>query len=117
MPYTVLFRAEQMRMHDYITMKRKLTTKKGGRMAVTLNVPSTSRLPDNGQWTNRFQIRSESSNRIYIVAQNKSKRHFGCSCKGWIFHRKCKHLAALGLPAYEAPVEVTFANKPMIKYA
>jgi len=76
---------------------------------VTLNVPSTNRLPDNGQWTNRFEIRSESSNRVYIVAQNKSKKHFGCSCKGWIYHRKCKHLTALNLPHYSEPVQVTMA--------
>jgi hypothetical protein len=86
-------------------------------MSVTLNVPTTSRLPDNGQWTNRFEIRSQSSNRIYVVAQNKAKRHFGCSCKGWIFHRKCKHLETLGLPAYERPVEITMVDKKAIEFA
>ena len=84
-------------------------------MALTINVPMTSRLPDNNQWTNRFQIKSQSSNNIYIVAQNKSKRHFGCSCKGWIFHRRCKHLEALSLPAYEQPVEIRMVDKRAIE--
>jgi len=81
-------------------------------MSVTINVPSTQRLPDNKQWTNRFEIRSQSSNRIYTVAQNKKRGHFGCSCPGWIYHRKCKHLSALGLPNHEIPVSgrITFAG-------
>jgi hypothetical protein len=52
-------------------------------------------LPDNAQWKNRFKIESESSNRLYVIAQNKSKGHWGCSCMGWIRNRKCKHLTAL----------------------
>jgi len=72
--------------------------------AVSINVRKEDHLPDNGQWTNRFEIRSESSNRVYIVAQNIAKGHIGCSCPGWRRFRKCKHIAALGLPAYEQPV-------------
>lgn len=49
-------------------------------------------LPDKGCWTNRFEIRSESSNRIYIVAQHKETGEWGCSCPGYCRHRKCKHL-------------------------
>ena len=49
-------------------------------------------LPDNLQWTQRFEIRSESSNRIYIIARNKASGKFACSCPGYIIHRKCKHL-------------------------
>jgi len=62
-------------------------------------------MPDNAQWTNRFMIRSESSNKLYTIAQNKSRRYWGCNCPGWIGHRKCKHLRALGLPANEQPYE------------
>ena len=29
-------------------------------------------LPDNKMWTNRFSIKSESSSRLYTIAQNKS---------------------------------------------
>lgn len=64
-------------------------------------------LPDKGQYTNRFEIRSSSSNRIYIVAQHITGRWWSCSCPGWISHRNCKHLKALGLPANNRPLEVS----------
>lgn len=66
-------------------------------------------LPDNGQWTNRFEVRSETSNRVYIVSQNKAGRWWGCSCMGWVRYRKCKHLRALALPCYQQPFEITRA--------
>ncbi len=72
----------------------------------TLYIESGVVLQDNEQWTNRFEIKSESSNRIYVVSQNKKKRHWGCSCMGWKRFRHCKHLGALNLPAYEKPFEV-----------
>jgi hypothetical protein len=62
-------------------------------------------MPDNAQWTNRFMIRSESSNALYTIAQHKTRRYWGCNCPGWIGDRKCKHLRALGLPANEQPYE------------
>lgn len=83
---------------------------------VNLEVPSEYRLPDNDQWTNRFKIRSASSNRIYIVAQHKTKKHFGCSCPGWIFNKKriCKHIRALGLPGGYTPVQLTSEPQAML---
>jgi len=63
-------------------------------------------LSDNDQWQNRFEIHSESSDRIYIIAQNKRKKHWACSCPAWRVHRKCKHLSAVGVPNYEKPFEV-----------
>ena len=63
-------------------------------------------LPDTQIWINRMEIKSETSDRIYIVAQHKIHRHWGCSCPGWKRYRKCKHLKALGLPANEVPHEV-----------
>lgn len=63
----------------------------------------TVALPDNGQWMNRFEIKSESSGRIYVIAQHKTKLHFGCSCPAWRTKRKCKHLEAIGLPQHEEP--------------
>jgi len=48
-------------------------------MATTLPVvykpPGTVALPDNSQWENRFEIRSENSNRVYIIAQHKTTYH------------------------------------------
>lgn len=64
-------------------------------------------LPENAQWTNRFEIHSESSDRVYVIAQNKDKRHWGCSCPGWRIHRRCKHLDSVGLPGNEKPHELT----------
>lgn len=67
-------------------------------------------LPDNDQWMNRFEIRSETSNRIYIISQNKSKKHWGCSCMAWKRYRYCKHLTAVGLPGHEKPFIATIDN-------
>jgi hypothetical protein len=52
-------------------------------------------LPDNQQWTNRFEIKSASSSRLYTIAQRKSDQSWGCSCPGWKRHRNCKHLTHL----------------------
>lgn len=71
---------------------------------ITLHIKQTEKLPDNAQWKNRFEIRSSSSNRVYVIAQHITKGHMGCSCPGWRRHRTCKHLNALGLPGHEVPV-------------
>ena len=63
-------------------------------------------LPDNDQWENRFEIHSETSDRVYVVAQHKMLRHWGCSCMGWKRYRKCKHLSGIGLPNFSEPHEV-----------
>jgi len=70
----------------------------------TLSIPASALLPDNAQWTNRFEIRSSSSNSVYRIAQHKSGRYWGCSCRGYIYGKKdsargktCKHLTSLGL--------------------
>ena len=71
-----------------------------------LMISTSDLLPDNDQWENRFEIFSESSNRVYVISQNKRKRYWGCSCPGWKAHRNCKHLRALGLACYEKPQEI-----------
>jgi hypothetical protein len=71
------------------------------------NVAQDRRLPDNAQYTNRFQIKSESSDKLYTIAQNKSGLWWACSCPGWIRHKTCKHLTALGLPGQHTPFEAT----------
>jgi hypothetical protein len=50
------------------------------------------RLPDNDQWTSRFEIKSETSNRKYIIAQNKKTGKYACSCPSYCTRRYCKHL-------------------------
>jgi hypothetical protein len=74
--------------------------------AITIRLPqNTPMLPDSKGWTNRFEIRSQSSGRVYIVAQRTGSRSWGCSCPGWLRYRKCKHLEAIGLPCFEQPFE------------
>lgn len=58
-------------------------------------------LPDNSQYKNRFEIKSESSNRLYTIAQRVSDGVVTCSCPGWIRarnghdNRTCKHVKIL----------------------
>lgn len=66
-------------------------------------------LPDNDRYTNRFEIKSESSNRIYIVAQNKKTGDWSCSCPSWITRRYCKHLTSL------TPLLSEVGKKPEMK--
>lgn len=66
----------------------------------------SDRLPDNTQYTNRFNVKSQSSSSLYVVAQHKTGRWWSCSCMGWIRYRKCKHLTALSLPHYQKPMEI-----------
>ena len=78
---------------------------------ISVTVRKSEALPDNKLWKNRFEIHSESSDRVYIVAQNIDKGHMGCSCPGWRRYRTCKHLSALGLPGHETPVTLNINYK------
>lgn len=80
-------------------------------MLPTLRINKEMMLPDTDQWQFRFNIESESSNRLYIIAQHKIKRHWGCSCPGWKRYRKCKHLTALSIPNLEMPYELNLINE------
>jgi hypothetical protein len=68
-------------------------------------------LPDNDKWQNRFEVHSETSDRVYIIAQHKEHKHFGCSCPAWRVHRKCKHLTAVGVPNNERPFEIVLKTR------
>jgi hypothetical protein len=52
----------------------------------------SSLMPDNKVWTNRFTVESTSSSRTYIVSQRRTDGVWGCSCRGWINYKHCKHL-------------------------
>lgn len=80
-------------------------------MLPTLFIPAEMVLPDNDQWQFRFQVQSETSNRLYTISQHKTKKHWGCSCPGWKAHRSCKHLQAIGIPGKEQPYEVIFIKE------
>jgi hypothetical protein len=71
----------------------------------TIHINKELALPDNSLWENRFEIKSESSDRLYTIAQHKVKRHWGCSCMAWKRYRQCKHLTAIGVPNKEQPYE------------
>jgi uncharacterized Zn finger protein len=62
---------------------------------IAAKAAGASLLPDNAQWTNRMEIKSETSSRLYIVAQHKTNGVFACSCPGYKRHRNCKHLKAM----------------------
>jgi serine protease inhibitor len=74
--------------------------------AITLRINSDVALENKGKWIHRFEIKSESSDRKYILAFHADKHFFGCSCQGWLRYRKCKHLAALNLPFFEQPCDI-----------
>jgi len=52
-------------------------------------------LPDTKGWINRFEVESETSNRVYIIAQRSNLSEWGCSCMAWKRYRHCKHLASV----------------------
>jgi hypothetical protein len=75
---------------------------------IVIRIPRESkRLPDNAAYTNRFEIRSASSDRLYTVAQSKTGQWWACSCPGWIRHKHCKHLQTLSLPGNYTPFKAT----------
>ncbi|WP_353151535.1 hypothetical protein [Chryseobacterium sp.] len=80
-------------------------------MTPTIRINQEVRLPDTDQWQFRFNIQSESSNRLYTIAQHKKLKHWGCSCMGWKRYRTCKHLKALGIPSYETPYDVNIIDQ------
>jgi hypothetical protein len=61
-----------------------------------------------GQWGTRIEIKSESSGRIYVVAEKLANGRptgtWGCSCPGWLSRRACKHLTRMHLRSCEDPI-------------
>lgn len=75
-------------------------------MSKLIKIPGTVALSDNNTHENRMEVKSESSNRIYIVSRSKANGEWQCSCPGWCVkkpgkERSCKHLKAM-LPALTA---------------
>lgn len=56
-------------------------------------------LPDSDRYKCRFAVRSESSNRKYLISFDAAPGagYWKCSCPGCISHGQCKHLDAAGL--------------------
>ncbi len=73
-------------------------------------VPGAKLLPDDPKFprfTHRLQVRSSSSDNLYVVSWNKVSQEWGCSCMGWIRNHgrfpgyQCQHLKPM-VPALEA---------------
>lgn len=108
--------ADVVCMFDGLILNRlKTDTKKKGKKKMTAIVPvkppalkipkGLTPIPDNEQWEHRFLIKSQTRGIKYVIAQNKRKRHWGCSCPSYRVRRYCKHLTSLGLPVLEKPFE------------
>ena len=82
-----------------------------------LSIPVSETLPPSAQWVNRFEVRSQTSARRYVVAQHREMRHWACSCPGWTHYRHCKHVEALSLPPGEQPHEVDFQVTTVVEPA
>lgn len=56
-------------------------------------------LPDSDRYKCRFKVRSESSNKKYLIAFDTAPGagYWKCSCRGGIRHGQCKHLDSAGL--------------------
>lgn len=74
-----------------MTVAHKDTTDRSQVAAIAAQIGSEL-MPDNKVWTNRFTVKSTSSSSVYTVAQRRTDSVWGCSCRGWTHHRKCKHL-------------------------
>lgn len=79
---------------------------------IVLRPRPSAMLPNNALYQNRFQIHSESSDAVYVIAQSKHGLWWSCGCFGWIRHRDCKHLRALGLPGHKVPFEAKLESAP-----
>ena len=84
--------------------------KKMANQGVEIRVKQSVVLEDNAAWTNRFQVKSQSSDRIYIIAQSKKSRFWACSCPGFLRYKHCKHTTSLGLPGDYQPFEATLTT-------
>lgn len=77
----------------------------------TIYIRKDLSLPDTDHWQLRFTVESETSERLYTIAQHKTKKHWGCTCPGWKRHRTCKHLKALGIPGKETPYDLNLIKQ------
>lgn len=76
-------------------------------IVLKVTIAEDRRLPDTNTHVNRFQVKSESSNRLYTIAQSRSGLWWSCGCPGWIRHKTCKHLTSMGLPGQHQPFNAT----------
>ena len=52
-------------------------------------------LPDDKVWKNKFNVKSASSDSLYVVSQRKTDGEWKCSCFGNRRYGKCKHIETI----------------------
>lgn len=52
-------------------------------------------LPDDKVWKNKFRVRSQSSDSLYVISQRKTDGEWKCSCFGNRRYGKCKHVETI----------------------
>jgi len=70
-------------------------------------------LPDSDRYKCRFTVRSESSNKLYMVSYDSAAGagYWTCSCFGNRRFGQCKHLTAAGLKGRKfGKSEITLVN-------
>lgn len=55
--------------------------------------------PNTERYKARFVVRSESSNKNYMISYDSAPNagYWTCSCRGNISHGQCKHLTSIGV--------------------
>ena len=70
------------------------------------------KLADSNTHVMRIEIRGETSHHKYIISKrNTALKRWECSCPGWVFGRKCKHIDAM-VPILEQIESLTMATEP-----
>lgn len=69
-------------------------------------------LPDDTRYKCRFDIRSESSNRVYRISFDSAPGalYWKCSCPGYLRTGDCKHLKAMHLPGRKHGKSIEWAK-------
>lgn len=95
----------------------KLTTTQKKTLVKKLEELGVSLLPDSKTHRHRMEIRSESSDRLYVVSQRISNgsMQWECGCMGWIRHRHCKHLDSMA-PMLNVMGSLSSSIAPQLEY-
>ncbi len=58
-------------------------TNRGSELPLVEFPTAAERQEDSDHFTNRYEVRSASSGKLYLISQHKELRHWCCSCTGW----------------------------------
>ena len=75
------------------------------------------KLPDSKNYIMRMEIRGETRHKYIVAKRVTSLKRWECSCPGWIFKRKCKHITTMA-PILDQVKFLTMGRPPkLIGYA